>query len=45
MEFLKSIFHISNDDVIRAIDVKLKREDDNLKHAEAVKNREKMLNE
>ncbi len=45
MEFLKSIFHINNDDVIRAIDVKLKRDDDNLKHAEAAKNREKMLNE
>lgn len=45
LEFLKSIFHISESDVLRAIDVKLKREDDNLKHAEAEKNREKMLNE
>ncbi|RHT38423.1 hypothetical protein DW790_05750 [Firmicutes bacterium AM31-12AC] len=45
LELLKSIFHISESDVLRAIDVKLKREDDNLKHAEAEKNREKMLNE
>lgn len=45
LEFLKSIFHISESDVLRAVEVKLKREDDNLKHAEAKEKREKMLNE
>jgi hypothetical protein len=45
LEFLKSIFHISESDVLRAVEVKLKREDDNLKHAEAKEKREKMSNE
>jgi len=45
LEFLKSIFHISESDVLRAVEVKLKREDDNLKHTEAKEKRERMLNE
>lgn len=45
LEYLKSIFHISDADVSRAIDVKIKRAEDRLKHTEAEENREKMLNE
>lgn len=45
LEYLKSIFHISDADVSRAIDVKIKRAEDRLKHTEAEEKREKMLNE
>ena len=45
LEHLKSIFNISDGDVLRAMEVKIKRADDNLKHAEAKEKREKMLNE
>lgn len=45
LEHLKIVFNISDSDVSRAIDVKIKRAEDNLKHTEAKEKRERMLNE
>lgn len=45
LEYLKIVFNISDSDVSRAIDVKIKRAEDRLKHAEAKEKRERMLNE